>query len=339
MSPSDCIHIVEPGGRGGVYQHVLGSVQKEKYGEFSRVVIHTARDAEITPDLPRAEYCSCMRWQRSGPRTWRTLLTLAWSLAYLLPHLILASRRSRIEVQGQFGGGLFALIILGAKATRTPVTFAPHNSFARDGSRLSHGALNMAIETADTLRLYNSRDFPFIPANRIVRDELSMYIPECSVSDTLFWEEKIRKKDRLVIGFVGQLRKDKNPALLAAAVRMSGVAATLVYAGEDKGAVEDLSNVELGSNQDMVVIEEYLSLPKLVALVRLVDVIVCPYSVSSQSGVAALARELDKPVIASDVGGLGEQAEMVFEISSEPEQELAKAIATFAVRSGERRNA
>ncbi|UZG57429.1 glycosyltransferase [Rhodococcus opacus] len=339
MSTSDCIHIVEPGGRGGVYQHVLGAVQKEKYGEFSRVVIHTARDAEITPDLPRTEYCLCMRWQRSGPRGWRTLLTLAWSLAFLLPHLILSSRKSRIEVQGQFGGGLFALIILGSKAIRTPVIFAPHNSFARDGSRLSNGALKMAIEVTDILRLYNSRDFPFIPENRIVRDELSMYIPECSASDTLFWEKKIRKEHRLVIGFIGQLRKDKNPALLAEAVRMSGVAATLVYAGEDKGAVEDLSNVELGSNQDMVVVNGYISLPKLVALVRLVDVIVCPYSISSQSGVAALARELDKPVIASDVGGLGEQAETVFEMTIEPERELAKAIATFAIRSGDRRGA
>ena len=54
------IHIVEAGGRGGVYQHAVAVAEAlAHHGE--QVVLHTADDAELLPG-PEVQVCRCVRW-------------------------------------------------------------------------------------------------------------------------------------------------------------------------------------------------------------------------------------------------------------------------------------
>lgn len=322
------LNIIEVGGEGGVYQHVLGAAKNGVYSPWSRVVLHTSRDAEGYPDIPGFEYHRCMRWQRSGPRSLRRLVTALWVLFVLLPHLLFASwyRAADWEVQGQFGRGLYIFFVLIPRLTHRRTWFAPHNSFQRYGGHWEAPVLRLATSTADTTVVYVPSEAARFPAARAIElRALWQYAPKPDNKLLEAWQRRL-SKDTPVVLFAGQLRTDKNPLLLVDAVNRLEFPITLLFAGQDKGAADLIHKAYLHPRHRLVLEDRYLELQELVAAMQIADVVVCPYQVASQSGVVALAAQLGRPVIVSSAGGLAEQSPWSFQLGPDQVDELAQAL-------------
>ncbi|NQX28001.1 glycosyltransferase [Microbacteriaceae bacterium VKM Ac-2854] len=314
------LHVVEPGGRGGVYQHILGNVQFGEYDGYDLVVLHTARDAELTPALPRLRYAFDMRWQRGGPRPLRSVLTSLWVVFVLMPRVFfsaLRNRGSRWEIQGLFGPAFFAVLTLLPRLAGRRVTFVPHNSFSRSGSAVEDKGIRFAARTADEVVVFvDSERKHFADAKSVIQRKLWQYIPTPSDAKITAWKEKVGS-GAPVVAFLGQLRPDKNPTLLIDAMRGFDREAVLLFAGEDKGALASIRAAgDLGLVR-LIIEDGYLDLDDFVAAMLASDVVVCPYLIASQSGVAAVAEATKTPIVASAAGGLPEQAARTFSNDSD----------------------
>lgn len=319
------LHVVEPGGEGGVYQHVLGAAAHGIYSGWDRVVLHTSMDAEISPAIPGLVYHKCMRWQRRGPRGLRRLLTTLWTCAVLLPHLAWEawSKRDDWEVQGQFGRGLYLFFVFLPWVLRRKVVFSPHNSFQRSGAPWEDGLLQSATRMATATVVYVASEASRFPAaSKIDLRVLWQYVPLEQEETRRDWHEKILGAEPVVL-FAGQLRSDKNPLLLVEAVNKLDFSVNLVFAGEDKGAAREILGANLDRRHRRIIEPRYLDLAELVSLIKLSDVVVCPYQVASQSGIVALANQLGRPVIVSSAGGLGEQSSLTFDLGVDQSEQLA----------------
>lgn len=321
------LNIVEPGGRGGVYQHVLGMAQSLADDNSCNVRIHTARDAECRPQIGSVSYCNCMRWERKGPRWWRRVVDVLWVSLVLFPHIFVQCRRgSRWEVQGLFGGGAYIFILVACRLRQTRLTFIPHNFFVRDDTLVGRLALQIGLRLCDNVVVFNTHDVGAIPSGvRVVQRKLIQYVPS----------EELSKIPELlnvfalgvpIVLFAGQLREDKNPELLLDALKFVKTDCCVVFAGEDKGAAalirSRLSEIPCRSQ----LIDSYLPLNDLTALIRRATVVVCPYERASQSGIIALATQLGTPAIASRIGGLGEQTQYSFDLGEGAPVRLASLI-------------
>ncbi|WP_179300746.1 glycosyltransferase [Rhodococcus sp. ACPA4] len=329
MSASRELHIVEPGGQGGVYQHVLGAIQNREFAHYERVVLHTARDAEVTPDLHGLSYCRCMRYQRHGSHPVRAALSLAWVGLLLLPHLTVTAigrRNSDWEIQGLFGKFVYPIMILIAKGAGHRVTWAPHNSFSRNDSGIGLAARQFAGRIADDLVVYVESERSKFNSSSIELRRLWQYIAPTDDAMIADWRIRLGAGNPIVV-FAGQLRADKNPLLLIEAANRIPDSLTIVFAGQDKGAAAEIQSDVLAEQHTLIFQDRYLELSEFQSLISAADVIVCPYAVASQSGVVAVAVQLGKKVIASNVGGLSEQTPYTFELESgSPATALASAI-------------
>lgn len=322
------LNIVEVGGEGGVYQHVLGAAKHGTYAPWDTVILHTSRDAESCPDIPGLEYHRCMRWQRSGPRGWRRLITVFWALFVLLPHFFWTSwsRRGDWEIQGQFGRGLYILFVLIPKLARRRTWFAPHNSFLRHGGFWEAPILRITTSAATTTIVYVSSEATRFPAARAIEHRvLWQYAPEADKELLEAWRLRLAGQMPVVL-FAGQLRIDKNPLLLLDAVNRLAFPVFLIFAGQNKGAAELIREASLHPQHRLVVEDRYLDLAELVGVMQVADVVVCPYQVASQSGIVALATQLGRPVIVSSAGGLSEQSSWSFELGENQSEQLACAL-------------
>jgi glycosyltransferase involved in cell wall biosynthesis len=129
-----------------------------------------------------------------------------------------------------------------------------------------------------------------------------------------------------VVLFAGQLRTDKNPLLLVEAVNRLDFPICLLFAGQDKGAADQIRQANLHSQHRLIVEDRYLSLAELVAIMQLADVVACPYQVASQSGIVALAMQLGRPVVVSSAGGLSEQSSWSFQLGEDQSNQLADVL-------------
>ncbi|UKA57994.1 glycosyltransferase [Arthrobacter sp. FW306-2-2C-D06B] len=178
----------------------------------------------------------------------------------------------------------------------------------------------------------------FPEAPKIERRVLWQYVPTAQEETSGGWHEKLSGGEPVVL-FAGQLRSDKNPLLLVEAVNKLDFSINLVFAGEDKGAASEILAANLDGRHRRLVEPRYLDLAELVSLIKLSDVVVCPYRVASQSGIVALANQLGRSVIVSSAGGLGEQSPLTFELGADQSEQLAvrlKAVLASGIDSDRR---
>ncbi len=294
-----------------MYQHVL-SRAAALAGEGEQVTLHTARDCELSPAIANVTYCLCMRWQRSGSKRIRQVLTLVWIVIRLCPHIFrVGLRQKEWEVQGTFANGAYVLCILVLRLAGVRPAFAPHNDFSRRGSGLDELLRRTAERMASAVIVYRAKAHQGRPeTTRLIRLPLTQYVPDDWRTRLSAWQR--RWADKPVVLFAGQLRSDKQPeVLLAASVRCSQPH-RLAFVGQDLGAaaVIKAEAARLGLSVDVV--PDYLPLADFAAALAAASVVVCPYRIASQSGVLSLAATLGTPTIAADVGGLAEQADEVF---------------------------
>lgn len=120
------------------------------------------------------------------------------------------------------------------------------------------------------------------------------------------YEEKKNKNNIL---FYGRISPYKGIEYLVDAFRISSkktdnLSLTIAGKGDFYFNIDNIKN-----NSSVAIINRYISNEELVQLIHNSDLIVCPYTDASQSGVIMTAFAFNKPVIATRVGGMIEVVE------------------------------
>jgi glycosyltransferase involved in cell wall biosynthesis len=305
------LHMVEPGGRGGVFQHAV-AVAQAAARDGRPVTLHTADDCEFQPQ--DVSLCRCVKWHRKLPGP---LKKVASALAYgkTLAHLASAmGAEDGLHFQGSYKLPLTWATLIAGKLRAKKVIFSPHNTFARDDSRMSAWLLQRCIRTASTTVAYSQADLAAVKAlgGNGVLEPLVQSAPSLDPAAVRSWTERWDAQGRAVVLFAGQLRADKRLDLVikAAASGLSPKHIVVAVVGEDKGS--EASNRRLAQELGVPVRWDvrYVSLEEFAAALAAADLVVCPYDRASQSGVLSLARLYGARTLATDVGGLAELADV-----------------------------
>lgn len=117
-------------------------------------------------------------------------------------------------------------------------------------------------------------------------------------------------RDEKIVLFFGYIRKYKGLHVLLDAVKeaLASVKFTLLVAGEfydnEKSYRDQID--QLGIGRSVRVFSDYIPNEDVAAYFSASDVVVLPYIDATQSGIAQIAYNFNKPVITTDVGGLAE---------------------------------
>lgn len=299
------IHFVEPGGRGGVFQHTA-AVARELAQAGNTAVIHTAPDHES--GSPGVSFCGCVQWARRGPRAIRRLATGLRFAAGTTRHLVeVGGSADIVHVQGWFHPLLTARLVERLRPASALVAFTPHNTFSRKAGRRGLGWIMEAARAADLVFVFSPSDHQRMAGNGVasVVIDLHLDVPDPALADVVGWREAWG--DSRVALMPGNLRADKDPELFVASLALlPGVRGVAV--GADAGGVGILQAASRRWSVPVQTHVGYQERHNFVAAIAAADVIVLPYAQASSSAVATLARGLGTPVVASAIGGLAAQA-------------------------------
>lgn len=301
------IDIVEVGGRSGVFQHAVAMAELlTEQGGAS--VVHTATDHE--PLGTDVHYCTCFRWLRSARHIRAQRIALSFVLR-TIPHLV-RQGHGTVWVQGAFKPGLTLLLLVALRLRGAETVFSPHNLFSRSGSRVETWLVQRCVRVAEHVVAYNAGDH-----ERLQLEHRSAWLlplvqfsPAVPPAILQIWRNRL-PTDRPVVCAIGHIREDKNLPLLIEGAARAGVAVVVV--GPDAGGIEQARQRADDLDVDVRFYPGYHQLEDLGAVLAVIGVVVCPYAIASQSGVARLARSYGAVVVAADVGGLPEQADVVIE--------------------------
>ena len=304
-SAKKSIDVLEVGGRGGVFQHSLAlCLELQKAGHT--VTLHTATDCEIRD--PLLEYCLCFDWKRN--RNLRSVKVALHFLTQTIPH-IARRRNDATWVQGTFKPVLTLCAIVAFRLARKRVIFSPHNLFSRRGSRVEAGSILAAVRMSSQVVVYNSADADRLASCQPLPEllPLVMYAPSISAGTLRRWSALFPDPSKYVCA-LGQMRRDKNIGLLIDACRQAGTGLVVMGPAAD-GQAEAQSHLREGSPTPVLWLEGYYPLEDMAAVVALIGTVALPYAIASQSAVAELASAYGATVIAYDIGGLSEQADVL----------------------------
>jgi glycosyltransferase involved in cell wall biosynthesis len=303
------IHMVESGGRGGVYNHSV-AVAAGLQDLGVDVVLHTATDPEKAPS--GLTLCRCVSWYRaSRSRFVRRSWTVLRYIGRTLPHLArVIGPDDVVHIQGMFA--LTPEVISVARLRKATVVCSPHNTFVRDNAPGSARSLAAVLRRADRVLVYSDTDAARL-ADRLPgvgRVPLAQWAPPVSPDRVARWRESLAEDGTRLAVMPGYIRADKNCGIFVEALAtMPGWRGAIV--GEDAGAGRDLERLVERIGAPVTVQCRYLALDDFVALVAAADVVVAPYEVASQSGVLSVAARLGVPRAAAPTGGLAELATAV----------------------------
>ena len=300
------VDLVELDGRGGPYQHAV-AVADELDRAGVHVVLHTATDAELMP-RDGVEVCRCMDWLRdAGPG--RRVRVAARFLAVTVPRLLRG--RGVLHVQGPFKASLLAVLLAAARLRGRRVVFSPHNTFSRRGSALDARLVRLCARLSHATVVFSDTDARQVAAWGTVPvvSPLLQHVPPVDPARVEAWRASWGSAS--VVLFAGQIRSDKRLDLVIEAARLWTRPARLAVVGKDLGDARRCRALATSLGVEAAWAVDYFELEAFAAAVAAADVIVCPYTRASQSGVLAVAGQLGVPSVATDVGGLRELATVV----------------------------
>lgn len=148
--------------------------------------------------------------------------------------------------------------------------------------------------------------------------------------------KKLGISNRRVLLFFGYIRRYKGleTLLQAHASARTTLDIHLLVVGEfyhDEQIYRNLID-QLGIRENVTVISDYVPNDRVGEYFSAADVVVLPYRSATQSGIAQIAYQFNKPVIATDVGGLAEVVKHAltgFIVPPEDPAALASAIVEF----------
>ena len=134
--------------------------------------------------------------------------------------------------------------------------------------------------------------------------------------------------------FFGLIREYKGLDLLIEAMRELDDSYQLIIAGEVYGSFEKYAELMAQSpfKENIVVFEQYIPDDMVPLLFSAADVLVLPYRSATQSGVIAIAYQMELPMIATNVGALGttvKDSQTGLAVSSATARDIADGIKRF----------
>jgi glycosyltransferase involved in cell wall biosynthesis len=296
------VHLCEPGGRGGIFQHTV-AVAEALAGVGVQVVLHTAQDAELRPEGVR--FCPCVHWYRSLPDGLRQGATAARYLLRTVPHLVATTDRATdvLHLQGTFGRVLYLPILIAARRRGVPTVFSPHNTFVRRGGRPTHAVYRRSLRAAAAVIVFSDDDLGRLAALGLDahRATLTLHVERPDPEAIAAWRRRYGSGPTALLA--GQVRADKRPDIFIAACRLAGVTPAIVGEAHDG---EPLVRAAASTSDRLVRVDAYLPGAEFAAAVAAADVVVASHAVGSVSGPLAFASDLGVRSVAFAVGGLAE---------------------------------
>lgn len=331
------VHLVEPGGHGGVFQHTMAlAARLAERGVDVRV--HSASDAETVPLPVPVSRHTCL-WRCGGvrPRWARRAASAASWLGAGVPSCAARARRGDlVHIQGWFRPGLLLAMVAAARARGCAVAWSPHNTFSRPGRRRDEGLARRLAGAVDVVIVFSEWDRQRAEgwgARSVAVAPLPVLTCAPPAAEVERWRRRWREAGggRPVALFAGQLRADKGLDVAVRAAAAWQGTALLAVVGQDLGGLPRALQLAGVLGVDAAWDEGYVPVERFSAAVAAADVVVCPYRVASQSAVLAMARALDRPTVSSTVGGLPELSD----VAVPPDDPAALAAAVRRVLAGQ----
>ncbi|MFJ7069644.1 glycosyltransferase [Streptomyces sp. NPDC101115] len=310
------IHLFEPSGYAGVFQHAC------RLGELlarsgRHVVLHTGHEHEEVR-VKGVGLCPCSWWPRDRDAGARRSAAIARRFASrTLPHLHSAVPRGAVlHVEGIAAAGALTLLALGVGRLRDRlVVYSPHDTFSRRG-RVDGALLRLALRVPHTIMVYSQADVEVLRRRGLEAhcSPLVQLVPDTSEEERREWRSAWRAgSDTSVVLFAGCIRPEKRLDVLIESARHWPADRRLAVVGEDRGGWAHCAELAKEYGVDVAARVEFLGLEEFAAAISAADLVVLPYDKASQSGVLAVARQLGTPTAAANVGGLRELASQTFE--------------------------
>lgn len=174
-----------------------------------------------------------------------------------------------------------------------------------------------------------------IPDAKIINDEHPIYEQFCTnISRKEACEVLNIDKNKRNILFFGLIREYKGLDLLIEAMNFLDNNYQLIIAGESYVNFEKyqylIDKSELKEN--IKVFERYIREDEVSTFFKASDLLVLPYRSATQSGVLAVAYQLEKPIVSTNVGALGtsiKKANTGFVVENISAESIAKGIESF----------
>ncbi len=304
------VHLIESGGRGGVFNHSV-EVAAGLTELGVDVVVHTADDCDEAP--ASVALCRCVTWHRASPnRVVRQARTSARYLLRTLPHLHrVIGPEDIVHIQGMFA--FTPELVSVARRRNATVVASPHNTFVRSNAPGGGRALRCALQDADRVLVYSEADRQSLLARGVAnaaRVPLVQWTPPVKPALAERWRTALKPDGGKLALLPGQVRADKNPELFVRALaRLPDWRGAVV--GADLGPGRQVDALIAQTGAAVTTAYRYLDVDEFTALVATADVVVAPYEIASQSGVLAVAARLGVPTAVAPCGGLGELATAV----------------------------
>jgi glycosyltransferase involved in cell wall biosynthesis len=333
------IHLFEPSGYGGVFQHTW-RLAKELSSHGRKVVLHTGHEHEVIP-AGDVDLCECSWWPRPSADGAFTAAVRRATIARRLitrtvPHLARTPPRgSVVHLQGvAASGALNVRILAAARAAGHRVVYSPHDVFSRRGV-LEGLLLRVAHRVPHDVIVYSRADEQRLRAlaHGAIRAHVSplvQVVPVPTEQERESWRSEwgVASSDTVVL-FAGFIRPEKRLDVLVESARSWPPGRRLAVVGPDRGGWGHCEALAQAYGIDIAARLEFVELSRFTAAIAAADLVVVPSECASQSGVLAVARQLRTPAVAADVGGMGELALRTFDAGDA--EDLSRAIAAALV--------
>lgn len=310
MRSPRALHLIEPGGQGGVFQHTL-EVGRRLSATGRRVIVHTASDFE-TVDTGGVKVCGCVNWHRSrGNGPLRKIAIVRDYVLQTVPHLRRAATGEIAHVQGLFASPLYAWTLCVLKNRAMRLVFSPHNTFSRSGRRWEEMVLRWSVRCADSVVVFSPSDAARLASWNVaaIQSPLVQHVAKVRPELVDAWRRRLRRdNDDVVLLVPGQIRRDKGISELIEAAKLLTFPVRIAVVGEDKGDLARCRGIAEQLDVEVAWVLGYQQMSDFTASILASDVVVVPYAQASQSGVLSLAAELGVPSVAYPVGGLDQYA-------------------------------
>ncbi len=228
------------------------------------------------------------------------------------------------------------------KLLKTKSVFICHNIIPHEAGFLDRSLTLLALRQGQDFIVHSEQDkqrlLHLLPCSRVYKTIFPSYygIGQAN-SDTRATKTWLKLEEtEPVLLFFGLVRKYKGLTILLQALPqvLTQMKVHLMIVGEfweNRGSYDRLIE-ELALSPYLTIIDEYVPNEQIGDYFAAADVVVLPYTDTSQSAVVQLAFGLGKPVIVTEVGGLGELVEHgVTGLVVKPGSvfDLAEAIITF----------
>ncbi len=308
------VHLFEPSGYAGVFQHAC-RLAELLHPRGVRVVLHTGHHHEEV-SANEFELCPCSWWPRDRARSGRrsALITTRF-LTRTLPHLLRAVGRGRLlHLEGiSAGGPLTLLTLVSARLAGRRVVHSPHDTFSRRG-RLDALLLRAALRVPHAVIVHSEADAELLRARgvRAHMAPLVQLVPPPTADERRRWRDEWHAGDHEVVLFAGCIRPEKRLDVLVRSAATWPPSRKLAVVGEDRGAWPGCADLARRLGVDVAARIEFVGLREFTAALCAADLVVAPHEKASQSGVLSLASQLGVPTVAARVGGLAELASRTF---------------------------